>query len=481
MPELQETIDVSALTTRIARLIEAGRTGAARPLLLAARRIAPPSPLFPLLGARVAMREGRLDLAQAELDVAIAETPDHAGLRKCRAELRQQTGDKVGAAADAAEAMILDRHDPSAKALLGVLLLELGRAVDAIACLGEAVAADPGHPAYREGLAAAQQAAGDADAAMATLAAGISDAPGSAALRNAATLLAVKQRNFNAAVRLADKACSDGIADAFLFGLKGHALSSLGRDAEAADAYAEALKLGPDDPYVRHMVAASGQVSPGRRAPIDYVRTVFDGYADSFDAHLISLGYRVPGLIHAALLRHPAVRSGERLGPALDLGCGTGLAAVALSDLSIGPFVGVDLSSRMLARAAATRLYNELREADIVQMLSEGTGAWPLILAADVLCYFGDLQEIFAHVSQRLNAKGWFVCSVEELLPDMDGVVHGNGEWALHRLGRYVHGLDYVTGVARQMGLTVRTLERQKLRYEADAPVPGIFVVLERA
>ena len=36
-------------------------------------------------------------------------------------------------------------------------------------------------------------------------------------------------------------------------------------------------------------------------------------------------------------------------------------------------------------------------------------------------------------------------------------------------------------GVARQMGLTVRTLERQKLRYEADAPVPGIFVVLERA
>ena len=211
------------------------------------------------------------------------------------------------------------------------------------------------------------------------------------------------------------------------------------------------------------------------------MRTVFDGYADSFDAHLISLGYRVPGLIRAALIRHPAMRSDERLGPALDLGCGTGLAAVALSDLSIGPFIGVDLSSRMLARAAATQLYNELREADIVQMLSEDTGAWPLIIAADVLCYFGDLQEIFAHVSQRLNAKGWFVCSVEELLPD-HGQCHSR-EWRVgfERAGSLCARSGLCDWSGAQTGLKVRTLERQTLRYEADAPVHGIFVVLERA
>ncbi len=56
----------------------------------------------------------------------------------------------------------------------------------------------------------------------------------------------------------AEEAHAAGVADACLFGLKGHALSSLGRHAEAAEAYAEALKLGPDDPYVRHLVAASG-------------------------------------------------------------------------------------------------------------------------------------------------------------------------------------------------------------------------------
>ncbi|HEX4172929.1 MAG TPA: methyltransferase, partial [Acetobacteraceae bacterium] len=365
--------------------------------------------------------------------------------------------------------------------LLSVLLLELGRTADAIACLAEAVAANPAHPAYREGLALAQQATGDGDAAMATLAAGIAAAPGSAALRNAATLLAVSQRDFNAAVQLAEQACSDGVADACLLGLKGHALSSLGRHVEAADAYAEALKFGPDDAYVRHMVAASGKLPAGGRAHVDYVRTVFDGYADRFDAHLISLGYRVPGLIHSALLQHPAIQSGARVGPALDLGCGTGLAAVALSELPIGPFIGVDVSPQMLAQAAAKQLYSELREADVVQMLAEDTASWPLILAGDVLCYFGDLRDIFRCVYKRLDAKGWFLCSVEELLPDKDGMVHGNGEWALHRQARYAHALEYMTRVALEAGFTVRTLERQTLRYEANAPVAGIFAVLERA
>jgi predicted TPR repeat methyltransferase len=315
---------------------------------------------------------------------------------------------------------------------------------------------------------------------MATLAAGIAAAPYSAALRNAATLLAVRQHDFNAAVQLAEQACSDGVADACLFGLKGHALSSLGRHAEAGDAYAEALKLGPEDGYVRHLVAASGRLPAGGRAHIDYVRTVFDGYAEYFDTHLISLGYRVPGLIRAALLRHPTIQSGEHLGPALDLGCGTGLTAVALSDLPIGSFVGVDVSPQMLAQAAAKQLYGELREADLVQILTEEITSWPLILAADVLCYFGDLRDIFGCVHQRLDANGWFVCSVEELLPDGHGAIHGNADWALHRLGRYAHALDYVARVARATGFTVRTLERQTLRYEADAPVDGIFAVLER-
>ncbi len=472
MEELRATADAASLTARVAALIERGRFGAARPLLAAARRLGPPTPRLAELSALLALHEGRLDVALAELDAAVAADPAHAGLRKCRADLRRQTGDRDGAMADAAEAVLLDRDDPAGKALLGVLLLERDRAAEAVICLAEAVATAPADPSYREGLAAAQEAGGDAAAALATLIAGIAVAPARVELRNAAILLAVRRRDFTAATELAEAARQAGVADACTFGLKGHALSSLGRHEEAAEAYAEALKLGPDDPYVRHLVAASGMLPGAPRAPVDYLRTVFDGYADRFELHLISLGYRVPGLIRAALGQHDAVAAGKPLDAVLDLGCGTGLAAVAISDLPVTSLVGVDVSPRMLAHAAAKQLYAELVEDDLPHMLAEDARRWSVVLASDVLCYFGALSDVLAAVHARLAPGGWLIFSVEERL---DG-----GGWVLQRQGRYAHAMDYVASAVRAAGYAVRTLERQVLRYEANAPVAGIFAVLER-
>jgi predicted TPR repeat methyltransferase len=480
MEKLQTTTNADLLTSRLASLIDAGRLGAARPLLAAVRRLEPSSLRMAMISARLAMCEKRFDLAQEELDEGVARWPDHAGLRKCRAELRMQMDDREGAAADAAEAVILDRNDPAAKALLGMLMLELKRPADAIACLTEAVIAEPANPVYCEGLAAAQEGAGNAEAALATLIAGIAAVPARVQLRNAAVLVSVRRRDFNTAVRLAEEGRIAGVADACLFGLKGHALSSLGRHAEAVESYAEALKLGPDDSYVRHLVAASGVVPGEVRAPVEYLRAVFDGYADRFDLHLISLGYRVPGLIRAALTRHPTIVAGERLGPALDLGCGTGLVAVAVSDLPIGPIIGVDVSPRMLESAAAKQLYAELREADLMHLLSEDVTCWRLIIAADVFCYFGALRDVLAVAHARLEPGGWIMFTVEELLPDHDGAMHGNGEWSLQRQGRYAHTMDYVATVAKDLHFNVRVLERQVLRHEADVPVAGIFAILER-
>jgi predicted TPR repeat methyltransferase len=477
MDLVQETVDAGALMARVEQLLDQGRPGAARPLLAAARSLVQPSAGLSVLAARLALSDGMLDAAGDELDQALAEDPDHAGLRKCRAELRRQIGDLDGATRDAAEAVMLDRADPAAKALLGALLLDLGRATDAIACLNEVVALVPHDPSYREALAHARIAAGDLDGALTTLLDGIAIAPGATAIRNAAVLLCIRRRDFTQAEFLAEQGRIDGAADACTFGLKGHALSSLGRHDEAALAYHEALKLAPGDAYVRHLVAAAGIASTAPRAPDDYVRTLFDGYAERFESHLVSLGYRIPGLIRRHTLAFAALKD---IGPVLDLGCGTGLAVLALSDLDLGPFTGIDLSPRMLDQARGKGLYATLREAQLPSALRDDTAGWNLIIAADLLCYFGELEEMFEAVRARLAPGGRFICSVEELLPDHDGNFPGNGDWALGRMGRYAHGMPYLARAAASQGFRCLTMDRETLRHEAGGPVAGLLLVLER-
>ena len=488
MDLLEYSTSTEALACQVAEMIASGRNSVAGPLLAALRKMAPPSARLAQLAAMLAMREGRAEDARQELDQAIIREPGHAGLRQARAQLRAELGDATGAAQDAAEAVLLDGSDPSAKALLGVLMLELGQDRDARVCLAEAVAAVPNNPWFREGLAAAEEAGGAPDAAAATLAAAIAHNPGRYDLRAAAILLCVRQRDFSGAVRLAEAARAAGLADACVFGLQGHALSSLGRHDAAADAYREALKLGPNDPYVRHLVAAAGFLPGAGRAPQEYIRTIFDGYADRFEAHLITLGYRIPGLMRTALSEYFGVRENPPIppviGPVLDLGCGTGLLALVLADLPFGPFTGVDLSEAMLAKARGKNLYADLQQTDLVPFLAEDTQAWRLILAADVFCYFGALEDLLAAAFARLASGGVLLFSAEELLADADGClpvnVQDDGGWSLGRQGRYAHSAGYLTQAARTAGFTVRSLRRETQRFEAEAPVGGFLVLLER-
>ena len=474
--ELQRTpADPRELIRQLAAMIAGNRLDPARHLLAAARRLAPEAPELVLLSVRLAIRQGRSIDALHELDAAIAADPLDGVLFKARADLRSGMDDLPGAMQDAAEAVMLDRRDPEAKALLGILLLELGQVADGCGCLAEAVAEQPENPFYRQGLARAQEAGGAHDEAAATLDAAIAANPARGDLRTGAVMLRLRQKDFAGALQLAEAARRDGLADACLFGLKGHALSSLERHGEAAEAYDEALKLGPDDPYVRHLVASAGMRPGAPRAPAEYLRAVFDGYAARFERHLIALGYRVPGLIRAALIRNlglvPGGRTGTSARKMLDLGCGTGLMGVVLADLDLGPVTGVDLSPGMLAEARAKELYAELIEADILAMLEADTGSWPVIVASDVLCYFGELSEVFTLVRRRLSAGGLFVFSVE--------ASEAGAGWRLGPQGRYSHRHDYVEQAAHAAGLHIRELVPETMRFEMDQPVRGLLAVLE--
>lgn len=188
------------------------------------------------------------------------------------------------------------------------------------------------------------------------------------------------------------------------------ALVMLGRLDEAAKLYREWLAEEPDNAIVRHHLAAIGGELPPARASDAYVRTVFDGFADSFDAKLASLDYRAPSLVGehlARILPEPA-----RQYTVADLGCGTGLCAPLVRPWS-SRLVGCDLSGAMLEKARTRGGYDDLVEDELVAFLERHRATFDLLVSADTLCYFGDLHGVAVAAAAALRPGGRLVFTVE--------------------------------------------------------------------
>ena len=204
--------------------------------------------------------------------------------------------------------------------------------------------------------------------------------------------------------------------------------------------------------------------------PQAYVQTLFDQYAPRFESSLVGdLGYRGPALLFKAVL---SVRSAARkpafFKRAIDLGCGTGLAAAAFAR-AVDHFIGVDLSPRMIERSRATGLYTELEVADMLQGLrARGDASADIILAADAMVYVADLAPVLAEAARVLAPGGLLAFTTET--HGGEGVVIGQGL-------RYAHGATYVRAAVESAGLKLPLLEDRSARNEDNAPVPGLVAV----
>lgn len=201
-----------------------------------------------------------------------------------------------------------------------------------------------------------------------------------------------------------------------------------------------------------------------------YVQTLFDQYAPRFEASLVDdLGYRGPALLFKAVLSvRAAARKPAFFKRAIDLGCGTGLAASAFAR-SVDHFIGVDLSPRMIERSRATGLYAELDVADMLQGLrARGDASADLILAADAMVYVADLAPVLAETARVLAPGGLLAFTAET--HDGEGVIIGQGL-------RYAHGVKYVRTAVESAGLKLSLLEDRSARNEDGAPVPGLVAV----
>lgn len=253
----------------------------------------------------------------------------------------------------------------------------------------------------------------------------------------------------------------------------GEIRSQLGERDKAIAAFREARRSDPDDRHGAglHLIRLGDEQLS--EMPKAYVQALFDQYASRFEDVLINdLGYRAPSLIFKAVLAaRVAAKKPALFKRAIDLGCGTGLAAAAFAR-QVDQFVGIDLSSGMIKEARATGLYAELEVADMIDGLrGKSDASANLVVAADALVYLSDLAPVLTETRRVLVSGGVLAFTLET--HDGSGIDLGAGL-------RYAHSAEYVRGAIAKVGLKLLTLEPASPRNENNEPVRGLVVVAEK-
>lgn len=381
--------------------------------------------------AQVLVHLGQSAVAVLLLEQALTSLPDDPALLAELGSALAGTG-STNAAVSAYERALA--HDPeNTEAHFG--MVELGRMRDLEECLRAAWRRDPNDPAAHFGLANVFLDTGRDVAARESFRRAVALAP------------KFRRRHATLGIRLATR----------------------DRYQRAARMYRWGLALTPDDPELRHLLLALDGSPPPERTSDEYIVEYFDAFADSFDEVLLgSLDYRAPQVIVEALRPWLPTTPQAELSM-LDAGCGTGLCGPLLRPFA-RRLVGIDLSPRMLELAEATHAYDELRLAEVVGAMDAEREAYDLIVAADVLVYFGPLDELLRAAAGALRPGGLAAVTVER---------HDGDGYALRPSGRYAHSAEYLRASAAQAGLAVLGVQECACRLEVGRPVAGYVAVLK--
>jgi predicted TPR repeat methyltransferase len=381
----------------------------------------------------LACQEGRIDQAIALVEQSLALEPDRADYYSNFGIVLQSAG-RLEAAIDAyRHATTLDPRHANAFGNLGVVLRASGMPAEAEAAYRTAIEIEPGHIDAYTNLGILLNGAGRTEEAAACYCKVITLRPKH---REARRLLAL-------------------------------AHCVLGDVAEAIAIFERWLEEEPDDPIARHMLAACTGRDIPPRASDGYVERTFDGFAASFESKLQRLAYRAPALVAQALDTSGLVAS-KRL-DVLDAGCGTGLCGPLIAPYA-RRLTGVDLSDGMLTHAKEKYAYDELTKSELTEYLQANHGAFDLIVSADTLVYFGDLQAVVTAAAGALRPQGLFVFTLERAAGADPGV-----GYRLELHGRYSHDRAYVTRLLTDTGLRPDIAEAD-LRMESGVPVAGLVV-----
>jgi predicted TPR repeat methyltransferase len=381
----------------------------------------------------LAHQQGRNGEAVTLIERSLALAPDQADWHSNLGIILQSDGKLDAAIRAYRHAIAIDASHANAHSNLGVLLRATGNPSEAEAAYRTAIRLDPDHI--------------DAYTNLGILLGGLKRTEEAAACYCKVITLRPKHREARRLLALAH--------------------CTLGEVGEAVKVLEEWLAEDPGDPIALHLMAACTGRDVPARASNGFVERTFDSFAASFESKLARLSYRAPALV-AAMLADSGVEASKRL-DVLDAGCGTGLCGPILAAYA-RRLVGVDLSSGMLAHAQEKTVYDALVKAELTTYLRDNREAFDLIVSADTLVYFGDLEDVLAAAAGALRPNGLLVFTLEhatERAADVD--------YRLELHGRYSHARAYVERLLARSGFQVEVAHAE-LRMEAGAPVPGLVI-----
>jgi predicted TPR repeat methyltransferase len=152
-----------------------------------------------------------------------------------------------------------------------------------------------------------------------------------------------------------------------------------------------------------------------------------------------------------------------------DLGCGTGLCGPLLRPWATS-IVGCDISAGMLEKAKERGCYDALHHQELVAFMLERPQQFDLVVSADTLCYFGDLEAAI-HAARACMKPGAALVFTVESLDEHKAV-----SFELQPNGRYAHCRAYLEALFNTEMWAGLKMEFVTLRNERRREVEGWLV-----
>ncbi|MDJ0622165.1 MAG: class I SAM-dependent methyltransferase [Desulfocapsaceae bacterium] len=132
----------------------------------------------------------------------------------------------------------------------------------------------------------------------------------------------------------------------------------------------------------------------------------YENWADQYDSDLlIEMGYQAPAITTSIFKKHLAVGDSK----ILDVGCGTGVVGMLLTQSGYTSVDGLDYSQGMLNKAKQKKIYSSLIQADLTKPLDIESNLYDAIISVGTFTLGHVGPDAFAELI-RITKPGGILC-----------------------------------------------------------------------